>query len=124
MKPATRKLLYWSPRVLGLLFALFTVIFAFDVFDENQGFWPTALALALHLVPTAILFLCVFIAWRKEWIGAILFFGLAVLYVVWAWGRFPLSVYFVMAGPMALTGILFLLNWIYRSELHPPAATA
>jgi len=27
------------------------------------------------------------------------------------WGRFPLSVYLVIAGPLALTGVLFLASW-------------
>lgn len=31
------------------------------------------------------------------------------------WGRFPLSVYLVMAGPLALTGVLFWGSW-YRDR--------
>ena len=57
MKTSVKRLLFWTPRILGLLFAAFIGIFALDVFDEHHGFWETALALGMHLVPTAILLL-------------------------------------------------------------------
>jgi hypothetical protein len=57
-------------------------------------------------------------AWRWEWVGALLFFGLAVLYVAMAWGRFPFVTYLAISGPLLLVGVLFLLNWRHRDELR------
>lgn len=118
MNASTKRMLFWTPRVLCILFAIFISIFALDVFSESHGFWKTILALLIHLVPTYILVIILVIAWRREWVGAILFNALAVLYVVWFWGRFTLSTYLCIAGPMALIGVLFLFNWIYREQLR------
>ncbi|MGO9482565.1 MAG: hypothetical protein ACLP05_12405 [Candidatus Kryptoniota bacterium] len=118
MNKTSKGILFWSPRVLCILFALFLSIFALDVFNEGYDFWKTLLALAIHLIPSIIILLFLIIAWRWEWIGGIAFLILAVSYVVMAWRRFPLSVYFVVAGPMVLISILFFVNWKYRTEVH------
>jgi len=110
---------FWTPRVICILFALFLVIFSFDVFEEAHGFWNLALALLMHNLPTIGLFVTLYFAWRREWIGAVIFTGLGVLYIVWAWGRFPLMNYFLIAGPLFLLGILFLVNWIFRAQIRP-----
>ena len=110
---------FWTPRVICILFALFLVIFSFDVFGGNRSAWETALALLMHNLPTIGLFIMLYFAWRREWIGTVVCTGLGVLYIVWGWGRFDLSVYFFIAGPLFLLGILFLVNWIYRAELRP-----
>jgi hypothetical protein len=123
MKPSVKRLLFWTPRILGLLFAAFISIFALDVFDEHHGFWETALALGMHLIPTAILLVLLALSWRWGWIGAVLFPALGALYLVNFWGRFPWSVYAIISGPMFLLGILFLLNWIFRAELRHASGT-
>ena len=74
-------------------------------------------ALLLHLVPTYIVVIALVIAWRREWVGAVVFNALAVSYVVWAWGRFPFGAYLSVSGPLVLVGVLFLFNWTYRAQL-------
>lgn len=122
MQPLTRRLLYWTPRVLTILFAIFISLFALDVFSEGKGFWETALALLMHLIPTAIIIGVLVLSWRREWIGAILYVALAILYVVWAWGRFPLGTYLFIAGPLVLTGALFMVNWLLRAQIRGDSA--
>jgi hypothetical protein len=114
------QLLYWSPRALCIVFALFISMFAMDVFQEGQGVWSTMLALFMHLIPTFLLIALLVVSWRREWIAGVLLPLLAVLYVVWAWGRpfASLSTFLLMAGPLVLTGALFLLNWSYREHLR------
>jgi len=119
MNRIVKKATFWTPRVICILFALFLVIFSFDVFEGSHGFWDLALALLIHNLPTIGLFITLYFAWRREWIGTIVFTALGILYIVWGWGRFALSVYFFIAGPLFLLGILFLVNWIYRAELRP-----
>ena len=118
MKKSTKRLLYWSPRVLGILFAVFLSLFALDVFVEGQGVWQTILALLIHLIPVYLVVIVLLIAWRWEWVGAILFSALAILYVIMVWGKFHWSVYLAISGPLFLVAVLFLLNWILRTELH------
>jgi hypothetical protein len=127
MRTATERLLHWSPRVIGLLFAAFLSVFALDVFDEGHGFWKTRLALAIHLVPTAVVLGALALAWRWGWAGGLAFLGLGAWYVATAWGRFPWSAYVVIAGPLFLLGLLFVLDWRCarrRSKSGPPAPAA
>jgi hypothetical protein len=119
MSETAKRILYWAPRVLGLLFAAFISIFAFDVFDGGHGFWETALDLLMHLVPTAIVLVVLAIAWRWEWVGAVVFGALGVFYIATAWGRFPLVAYLAISGPMFVMAGLFLANWLMREELRP-----
>src|ERR1035441_3495384 len=55
MKTSTKRFLFWTPRIICILFACFVSIFALDVFQENHGFWNTLLALLIHLIPTGLL---------------------------------------------------------------------
>lgn len=121
MKSTSKKLLYWVPRILTILFALFISIFALDVFGEHLTFWRTMLALTMHLIPTFMILILLALAWKWEWIGGAGYFALACLYLYMFWGRFPVSVYFVIAGPAFLIGILFFANWVWRKELHAHA---
>ena len=119
MTTTAKRWLFWTPRVLCMLLAAFFALFALDVFDESHGFWETALALLMHLLPSTILVIIVLIvSWRREWIGGVLFNALAVLYIVLFWGRFPWFTYAAISGPLFVVGILFLINWFYRAELR------
>jgi hypothetical protein len=99
---------------------MFISIFALDVFGEGRGFWETALALFMHLIPTFGILLVLAISWRREWIGGILLIALGVLYVVWSWNK-PFAgwaLFSIISGPPILAGLLFLLNWRYRNQLR------
>jgi hypothetical protein len=117
MKPWTGRILFWSPRILCILFAIFLSLFALDVFNEDRGLGATILALLIHLTPVYIVVIILAIAWRREWIGATLFPSLAVIYLVFAWGRLHWSAYVVISGPLFLLGVLFWTNWVLKEQL-------
>jgi hypothetical protein len=119
MNASRARVLRWTPRVMGLLFAAFVGIFALDVFDMGLGFWQTLGALLMHLIPTGLLILAVAIGWRWELAGAALFLGFGALYLISFWGQFPWSVYLIMAGPPALISVLFVASWHYGRRLSP-----
>lgn len=114
----TKRVIFWTPRILCILFAAFLSLFSLDVFSEGYGFWKTILALLIHLTPTYIVIIALVVAWRWEWVGAILFVGLALIYLVLAWGKFPLVTYLAISGPLFLVGGLFLINWLYKTDLR------
>ena len=99
MKQPVRRLLYWLPRVLGILFAVFLSLFALDVFGEGYSFWETVWALLMHLIPTAIVVLILVLAWRRAWIGGVLFPLLGVLYIVAFWNPSHWPAYLMLSGP-------------------------
>ncbi len=117
MHKRVKSLLFWTPRILCLLFATFISVFAADAFGEGQGFWDTTLRLILHLIPTAVVLGILAVSWRWEWVGGILFTALGVLYLVLFWGLFDWRAYAAIAGPLFVVGGLFLSNWWWRAEL-------
>ena len=120
MNRLTKRMLYWTPRVLCIAFAIFISIFALDVFGERLPFWRMLLALFMHLVPTFVLLGLLAIAWKWEWVGGVGFIGLGVYYYVWmTHGR-----YFLVALPALVIGLLFFANWIWRNEIRSTPAHA
>lgn len=118
MNKVMKQVLFWTPRVLCILFAMFLSLFALDVFSEDAGFWEKILGLLIHLVPVYVVVILLMVAWRWEWVGAIAFIGLALFYLFQAWGREHWSTYLAISGPLIVIGVLFLLNWIYRAQLR------
>ena len=118
MTKPVKRLLFWTPRILCILFAVFVSLFCFDVFGEGYSFWKTILALLMHLIPTGIILVVLAVSWRWEWVGAILFSALGALYIVMFRGRFMWHVYLTMSGPLFLVGFLFLINWMYRKQIR------
>ncbi len=117
----TRRLLCWTPRALGILFAAFIGLFALDIFNEGYGFWEALAGFLIHLLPTYLILIAVALGWRWEWLGALLFAALGIAYVVMAWGQFPWTTYLILTGPAFLVAALFLVSWSLSSGQRPHA---
>jgi hypothetical protein len=105
-----KRLLFWLPRVLAILFAIFLSIFALDVFHEPQGFWRTALAFAIHLIPAATVLAMLAAAWRWEWMGTVVFALAAALYAQQVLPRHP-DWAAILCTPLLTIAALFLADW-------------
>lgn len=120
---AGQELLYWAPRALCIICALFISMFALDAFAEGRSLWQNMAALFMHLIPTWLILIVLWVSWRREWIGGIFFIVLAVVYIVSIWNRpFVWTAGPLISGPLLLVGVLFLLNWRYRTLLRGTAA--
>jgi lysylphosphatidylglycerol synthetase-like protein (DUF2156 family) len=117
MNTASRRSLFWVPRVICIAFAIFLSLFALDVLREGQGFGKTLLALLIHLVPVFIVSAVLAMAWRWEWIGAAGFAGLGIGYATGNWRRHPDWVV-AIAGPLLGIAVLFLVNWLKHDALR------
>ena len=105
-----------------MLFADFVSVFALDVFGAGDPFGKTMLALAIHLIPTALVLLSLLIAWRWEWVGAALFTALGITHLPLKRGQLPTGDLLLIAGPGFALGALFLVGWIYRKAIRSPQA--
>jgi len=110
-----RAILVWTPRLSLILFALFLIPFSFDVFEEGRSATQIGTAFVLHNIPSMVLGLVVFAAWRREWIGSIACVLVALAWIAWAWGRFPLATYLIMSGPLFLIAMLYAADWWLRT---------
>jgi len=111
MKKPVHPVLYWIPRGLVILEAIFISLFALDVFGEGYDFLTLLQALAMHLLPTALVMIALAIAWRWERIGGILLIALGAYYILRFGRSFHWTASLVIAGPLLLAGLLFLVDW-------------
>ena len=115
--------LLWVPRVLGLAVCLFIGMFALDAFSEGKPLGQALADFAMHLIPSTVLLLVVLAAWRWEWVGAVLFIGAGVLYML---SVRRLDWIAVISGPLVAVGLLYLWAWwnhdaLRRAAYSPPA---
>lgn len=111
MRIEPTKILFWTPRVFGVLFCLFISLFALDVFGEEAGFGAVLLAFVIHLVPTYIVVIALVIAWKRELIGAIVFACLSIGFMFVSRGSG-----WVIAAPLMLLSVLFFVDWTGRAR--------
>ena len=111
-----RKIIYWAPRVLGVLYAIFISLFALDIFSEGYTFTETVTGLFMHLLPTLAVVAVLVVAWRRELIGGMLFVLLAGAFLVFFGGSNDIEGYLIVAGPLFLVGILFFVDFYTDSR--------
>ena len=116
MKIQLKSFIFWAPRILCILFIIFLAMFALDVFEEGRGFWQTALALFMHLIPNFALIIILILSWKWEWIGGILFNAVGIFHIA-AFRNVDIYAYIFISGPLFLIGILFLVGWFGKKKL-------
>jgi hypothetical protein len=102
MNASASALVKWSARILGIVVVLFIGAFSLDAIDEGLPAW------LIHSIPASVMLAAVAFAWRWEWIGAVVFIGLASYYAGIA-GRWDWIL--VISGPLAVAGLLYWLSW-------------
>lgn len=115
MTNTLERLILWGPRISGMLIAVFLSLFALDAFN-GRPFLEALPAFAIHLIPSFLVLGVVAMAWQFEWIGAIGFVTLAVIYAVRVHGRIDWIA--VISGPLILVGVLFFVSWRYHTAVH------
>jgi len=124
MKKKISKFIYWTPRILSILFLLFLTMFSLDVFDGNYGFWGTILALFMHNIPVFLLAIVLWISWKHEIVGGIVFILAGLLYTLrllmtaitngFEWYYIAWSIQ--ISGIAFLIGILFIVGWFKKKK--------
>lgn len=118
------KFIYWTPRILSILFLIFLALFSLDVISEATGFWQITLGLLMHNVPVLILLLVLIISWKYEIVGGIVFTIAGFYYLTAVLGIAMragfqwhyLSSALMIAGPALLIGVLFMIGWFKRKS--------
>jgi hypothetical protein len=121
MTNKTNRILYWSPRVLAILFIIFMALMSLDVITPEASIWEIIGGMFMHNIPTMVMIVVLIVAWKREIVGGIVFIlaGVAYIiltatsglpwYIVLSWGL-------TIAGPAFLIGVLFLANWYKKKK--------
>jgi hypothetical protein len=116
MRSESGNLLNGLASALGIAVCLFLSVFALDAIGTGQPWLTQAGNVAMHLVPVVVLGTIVALSWRREWLGAVVFTGLAVWF---AWtARAHLSWVLTVSGPLLTVGLVFFWSWQHRRRLH------
>lgn len=100
-----------AATILGVLYAVALLVFAADVFNHEQNIAQTFYDLLLHLLPTAVILLIVFVAYNRPLIGAIIYLVLGLMYIITGWARMHWSAHVLIAGPLLLLSALYITAW-------------
>ena len=114
-KNKVEKGLYWTPRILSIIFILFLTLFSLDIFSEGMKFWDIVLGLLIHNIPVFILVILLWISWKREIVGALTFFIAGLIYIgfilvnsiINGFEWFYLTWALQIAGPAFIVGYLF-----------------
>ena len=70
---------HWVPRLLCVSAILFVSMFAMDSFAPGLSVWEQLRDFLIHLIPSYILILALWLAWKKEKWGGILFVAIGLI---------------------------------------------
>jgi len=113
------RLVYFTPRVLSIIFILFLALMSLDALNNNYPFFETLLRLLIHNIPTIILLAVLIISWKYEIVGGIGFLLTGILYIIWVFAKSVKSGfewYYLLwilqvSGTAFFIGIMFLVGW-------------
>ena len=109
------KFIYWTPRILTIMFILFLMLFSLDVITEGASLQDILLGLIMHNIPAFLLAAVLIISWRYEIVGGIAFILAGLAYIaVLLLSHFEMNMLawiLQISGTAFLIGILFLVGW-------------
>jgi hypothetical protein len=103
------RVLLWSPRLLGFGESLYLGKFALAACVGEQPMTDKIADFLVHLTPSLLVLLTVLLSWRRFWIGALVFTGLAVYYALTTLHRMDWVL--AISTPLIGIGLLYALNW-------------
>lgn len=101
------KFLFWSPKILAIIYILFITMFSFD----SQG-----VGLIMHLIPTFLLLIILIFTWKRPISGGIIFLILGILFTLFFNTTRTVLTFFLISFPPILIGILLLLSKILKRQ--------
>ena len=117
-----KKIVYWTPRVLAILFTLFIMMFSLDVFNGTSSLTDQLIGFFMHNLPAYGIILVIVLAWKKDIIGMIGFALIAIGLFMMVMGSNQPSgsavnpAVFIVSGPALLISLLYGFSWILHKK--------
>lgn len=121
MENKISKGLYWTPRILSIIFISFLALMSLDIFGTGLTFWQTVVALFMHNLLALGLLIVLIISWKREIVGGVAFILAGLTYIVLTIMRSPFEWYYLswiiqISGIAFLIGALFLIGWVKKNK--------
>ena len=104
------KIIFWIPRILGILAVLLVMMFSFDCLEGDYNLKEKLVCFLMHNIPSLILILILVIAWRWELFGGIVFVIGAVIMTGYFDGFSGNPGVMVLTLPFLVVGTLFIVS--------------
>lgn len=106
----TTNILYWLPRILGIVFILFLSLFALDAFTGQSSLLNQILGFLIHLTPNFLMLILLILAWKRELLGGVAYILLSVVFTIFFNTYNEISSFLLISFPLLIIGLLFLLH--------------
>ena len=98
------KALFWLPRILAFLFAIFLGLFSLDT--------PFGIGLLMHLLPSFIIITVTLALWKFDLPAGIVFIGLGIVATLFFNTFYHPLTFLMISGPFFLIGILYVVGYM------------
>jgi hypothetical protein len=118
-------IVHWLPRILCILAILFVSMLSLDAYEPGMPLWQQIGGFFMHLIPSFMLSFFLWVAWRWELPGGIIFILLGLGFMpfiymmnyhmnnsVW----WSIQVILMINMPFVVVGILFILSHFLKSK--------
>lgn len=113
----TRKFI-WIPRILGIAFALFLMLFSFDVFENGVSMEALG-GFLVHSLPSFLLLIFIALSWKTPAVTGVLFVLTALFFLAFFRTYDEWTSFLIISVLPAVIGILFFV----AGTLKAPAKT-
>ena len=73
----------WIPRILAIIFIIFISLFALDSFGTDAPLTQEIIGFLIHLIPTFVLVIILYIFWKKPLYCGLSYIILAVFFTIY-----------------------------------------
>ena len=128
------KFVYWTPRIISILYICFLAIFSFDVIEPGVSIGQIIIGMLIHNIPSFVLTAVLAVSWKREIVGGIVFTVVGSLFLARAVAAVVMNGFgeivaalagsLLLAAPALFVGILFFINWRKRKAVTASPSVA
>lgn len=116
---------HWIPRIICIIDILFISIFALDAFRPNAAISDQLKDFFIHLIPSFILIAVLILAWKKEFLGGLLFMVIGIVLSPYVYShnytnnhsfQKSFAIISLITFPFIVVGLLFILSSVIKQR--------
>jgi hypothetical protein len=108
------KIIRWTPRILSIYLLVILYLLSIDVFEIDAHWTELLLGFLMHNIPAFILTIALIFAWKRPWIGAIIFALAGLFYIgfiLYMDRPLMMGAIFTLSLPAFISSVFFYLDF-------------